>query len=491
MSRQILGLDIRHHTLTAILVRTGLKGSWIEAVIQTPLAVPEGEALQESTALEAALKEVYDQLGKGGAAPVAALPADQFSFRNVHIPFKESRKIRQVLPFELEPTLPRPVDEVVIDFRVIHLPSQEEGANIIAAALENERMSAYLASLSAARLAPDTVSLSGYAAALCLAKWSDIAENCLFMDIDLDHCTLYILISGQVYLIRPIQIRPGGGDPVDKTKALCAHIRRTLAAFEALFHLEFELEEVHVTGWGLADLDFEGEAPPLLGVPVKRVDLAADAGLPRKMAAQGTMPPAIQINTALGLALAEIEGLETFNFRKGPFSVRKRWAEHRGNLIRTGILALVMLIVLFANIMMDVNATERRVAHIDREIREIFQSTFPEITRIVDPLHQMEAAMTEAKQNAALPGEGKGDIRSIDILHELSRLIPEKVDVIVTRMVIGEESVLISGDTDTFNAVDEIQNRLEGSELFGKVTISSTNRERSGNRIQFKMRITL
>jgi hypothetical protein len=58
-------------------------------------------------------------------------------------------------------------------------------------------------------------------------------------------------------------------------------------------------------------------------------------------------------------------------------------------------------------------------------------------------------------------------------------------------MVIGEESVLISGDTDTFNAVDDIQNRLESSELFGKVTISSTNRERSGNRIQFKMRITL
>jgi hypothetical protein len=58
-------------------------------------------------------------------------------------------------------------------------------------------------------------------------------------------------------------------------------------------------------------------------------------------------------------------------------------------------------------------------------------------------------------------------------------------------MVVGEESVLISGNTDTFNAVDEIQNRLDGSDLFGKVTISSTNRERSGNRIQFKMRIEL
>ncbi len=491
MSRQILGLDVRHHTVTAVLIKTGLKGNWIDAIIQTPLVVSEGERAEESASLDQALAEIRSQLGKTDVTTVAALPADGFSFRNVHIPFKDDRKIRQVLPFELETTLPRAVDDVVIDFRVIHLPSQEEGANIIAAALEKERMSAFLASLTAHKLAPDAVSLSGYAAALCLAKWGDIAENCLFMDIDLDHCTLYILISGQVYLIRPVQVRPGGGDPVDKTKALCAHIRRTLAAFEALFHLEFELEEIHVTGWGLSNLNFEEEGPSLLGVPVKRVDLLADAGLPRKMAAQGAMPPAIQTDAALALALMESQGFETFNFRRGPFSVRKRWAEHRGNLIRTGILALLMLAALFANVMMDVAAMERRVADVDREIQEIFESTFPEITRIVNPLHQMQAAMTEAEEKAVLPGESKGDVRSIDILNEFSRLVPGNIDVIVTRMVIGEESVLISGDTDTFNAVDEVQNRLDGSDLFRKVTISSTNRERSGNRIQFKMRIEL
>ncbi len=491
MSRQILGLDVRHHTLTAVLVKTGLKGSWIDTIVQVPLPPPEGEGVEESAALDKALAEIRDGLGTIDVTTVAALPADGFSFRNVHIPFKDSRKIRQVLPFELEPTLPRAVDDVVIDFRVIHLPSQEEGANIIAAALEKGRMTPFMASLTAHKLAPDTVSVAGYAAALCLAKWGDIAENCLFMDIDRDHCTLYILISGQVYLIRPVQIRPGGGDPVDKTKALCAHIRRTLAAFEALFHLEFELEEVHVTGWGLEDFNFEGEAPAILNVTVKRVDLVSDAGLPKKMAAKGAMPPGIQTDTALALALMEIEGFETFNFRRGPFAVQKRWAEHRGNLIRTGILALLMVAALWANVMMDVNATERRLADIDREIREMFRSTFPEITRIVDPLHQMQVAMTEAKQNALLPGEGRTDVRSIDILYEMSRLVPENIDVVVTRMVIGEESVLISGDTDTFNAVDEIQNRLDGSDLFGKVTISSTNRERSGNRIQFKMRLEL
>lgn len=491
MSRQILGLDVRHHTVTAVLVKTGLKGNWIDAVYQMPVSVPEGECVEESAALDGALAEIRSRMGKTDAAAVAALPADGFSFRNIHIPFRDARKIRQVLPFELEPTLPRAIDDVVIDFRVIHLPSQDEGANIIAAALDKGRMTPFLASLTGHKLAPDTVSLSGYAAALCLAKWGDIAENCLFMDIDRDHCTLYILLSGQVYLIRPIQIRPGGGDPVDKTKALCSHIRRTLAAFEALFHLEFELEEVHVTGWGLEDFNFEGEAPAILNVTVKRVDLMADAAIPKKMTARGDMPPAVQTDTALALALAEIEGFETFNFRRGPFAVRKRWAEHRGSLIRTGILAVIMLAALFANLMMDVNAAERQVTEIDSEIREIFQSTFPEITRIVDPLHQMQVAMTEAKQNALMPGENQADVRSIDILNEISRLIPDNVDVIVTRMVIGEESVLLSGDTDTFNAVDEIQNRLDGSDLFGKVTISSTNRERSGNRIQFKMRIAL
>jgi hypothetical protein len=57
-----------------------------------------------------------------------------------------------------------------------------------------------------------------------------------------------------------------------------------------------------------------------------------------------------------------------------------------------------------------------------------------------------------------------------------------------TRLVLGPENLLIDGNTDTFNAVDEIKNRLETAKLFKGVTISSANIDRAINRVQFKLR---
>jgi hypothetical protein len=58
----------------------------------------------------------------------------------------------------------------------------------------------------------------------------------------------------------------------------------------------------------------------------------------------------------------------------------------------------------------------------------------------------------------------------------------------MTRLVIGPESLLIDGTTDTFNTVDDIKNRLEKANLFKSVSISSANIDRSDNRVRFKLK---
>ena len=51
------------------------------------------------------------------------------------------------------------------------------------------------------------------------------------------------------------------------------------------------------------------------------------------------------------------------------------------------------------------------------------------------------------------------------------------------------DTVRMSGDTDTFNALDTIKNRLEPSAYFSAVTITSANRDRTGNRFQFEIKL--
>ncbi len=126
---------------------------------------------------------------------------------------------------------------------------------------------------------------------------------------------------------------------------------------------------------------------------------------------------------------------------------------------------------------------------LDSRIHAQFASTFPEVTRIVDPLQQMQQKINEIRSRYAVPQSGENPVRHLDMLNEISTRIPSSVDVELTSFVSGSDGVVVSGTTDTFNAVDEIKNRLEKGELFKTVTITAANMDRTSNRVQFKLKL--
>jgi Tfp pilus assembly protein PilN len=126
----------------------------------------------------------------------------------------------------------------------------------------------------------------------------------------------------------------------------------------------------------------------------------------------------------------------------------------------------------------------------DQQIDSIFQATFPK-EKIYETYQQMQIKLKEAQNNAAIQSAAGPHLRSIDILNAVSRSIPPTVTVDVTRMVISSETVLISGNTDTFNSVQDIKSNLEQIDFFKRVTISSTNKNRSGKEIRFQLKVEL
>jgi Tfp pilus assembly protein PilN len=82
-------------------------------------------------------------------------------------------------------------------------------------------------------------------------------------------------------------------------------------------------------------------------------------------------------------------------------------------------------------------------------------------------------------------------VRTIDILNDISRLLSESLDVELISIVWGGDNVLVSGNTDTFNTVDDIKTGLEQSDIFKTVSISSANMDKSGKRVRFKIKVAL
>ena len=116
MSRKVLGIDIRDQSMTAVLLNSSLREHNVEDFIHLPFSGPD----DAERSLSAALETLTEKVDVTGIDYVVSVPADRFIFRNMQVPFHNAKKIRMVLPFELEPTLPFAVDELAIDFQTLN-----------------------------------------------------------------------------------------------------------------------------------------------------------------------------------------------------------------------------------------------------------------------------------------------------------------------------------------------------------------------------------
>jgi general secretion pathway protein L len=197
------------------------------------------------------------------------------------------------------------------------------------------------------------------------------------------------------------------------------------------------------------------------------------------------------MDNALALALMEVEGYQGLNFHRGQFAAQKLIGKHKGALIKTGMLAAAVLVLMFFSLMMQTLALNKRIDAINNQMTRIYKATFPEVNTVRYPFEEMQAKMRETKSAAVLEAETGPHVRSIDILNNISEKIPANITVNLNRLVIQPDNVLISGTTDAYDSVDTIKSRLEQIQEFEKVSISSANIDRSGKEVRFMLKVEL
>jgi len=482
MSRKVLGIDIQDQALTAVLLNSSLREHHVEDFIHLPFSGPD----DPERSLSAALQTLTEKMDLTGSDQVVSVPANQFIFRNLRIPFSNSKKIRMVLPYELETTLPYGVEDLVIDFHALNGSPAGDQTELIAAAIEKNKLSPYIDALASIKADPEKLTLSGLPTALCLAHQADAQEDQVFIDVSDTYGTLFVLAGGHLKLIRSFPLPAGPS----KATVLCFQIQQTLAAFLESAEFNFKPIELVASGIGLKEDEMAAALSGVLDIPVKTAAIADRLNIPVAGKEQNRWIPA-QMDNALALALMEVEGYDGLNFHRGQFAAQKFLSKHKGPLIKTGILAGALLVLLIFNLLMEAYTLNKSIRNIDSQMTEIFKATFPDAKTVRYPYQEMQARIREIKKDDAFEAEAGPQIRSIDILNSISEQIPESVKVNLTRLVIQPDNVLISGTTDAYDAVNDIKSRLEKVQYFKKVTISSANIDRSGNEVRFMLKLEL
>ena len=137
-----MGLDISDSAVSAVLVRGGIKGNRIEDHRYIPLPMD-----RDNESLSLALETIAAEMDLEGTTCIASLPASLASYRNMEAPFKEQKKLRQILPYELESTLPHPPEDVAIDFNVLDGLGYAEQHHLFIAAVPKKNVGFYLGQL--------------------------------------------------------------------------------------------------------------------------------------------------------------------------------------------------------------------------------------------------------------------------------------------------------------------------------------------------------
>jgi type II secretory pathway component PulL len=307
------------------------------------------------------------------------------------------------------------------------------------------------------------------------------------MDIDTRTCTLFAVAGKDICAIRSFFLHPDASIAVE---TMCRNIKHTISALTDTLYPNFNPDKIFLAGCRTNIPQINKEIERFLNIPVETADIKHDALTFSDDYRSEKWDP-LMMNNALALALNEIKGIDGLNFRTGLFASKEQWHVNKKRLIKTGIIAGIVIMFAMLNIFTEMFQLKKKITAMDLKIHSLFSTTFPNIKKIVDPLHQFTVELNEEKKTTLFSATAFNHVKVVDILLELSNRIPKEKDVVFSRFSKLTNNITISGDTDTFNSVDEIKNLLEEADIFEKVTISSATIDKSDNRVRFKLTIQI
>jgi len=511
MPEKILGLDIGFGAVKAVLLSRGFRGGY-RVLDFRRIEVGEGGGIP------AAVRELFADGTFSGAVCVTALPAAALSFRNIRLPFRDERKIRQTVGFALEPLLQTPLEEVFIDYTASGRDGQEE---IFAAVAPRSLVGERTAQLNGYVRETAVIDIDAVPLALRLMERPGGEETALLLDVGARDTTAVFAAQGRIVHIRHF---PFGGEAASRaiaaatgsgfSEAEAAKLSGALspAAAEALGEcagrffgelgntqsylivqgsLDQAPARIFLTGGGSRTPGFAEGLAGRFAARVERVDLAALAGIQIDGELRRSWDAAV-MDQALALAARPMAKGGGFNFRQRASEAQADYGALRVRLKKGAVAAGMVLVLAGVEIGLDDYSARLHLEALKRDIRTEFQKHYPEATRIVDPVAQLRGKIAETRRMSAGMVDATAAATALDILREISVLAPS--DLLVTSLNLDGNLVVLKGQVQNFDAVETIKKQFANSKHVKTAAIDSANlmkQGEGGDGVEFDMKIVI
>lgn len=468
-----------------------LGGDWVRGALAERswntfqmLDVAEQRRAPDEPDIAPALDRLLAEAGRPDLV-LSALPGELVIKRLLELPFKDQRRLNQVVPFALEEHLPVGVDDAAVAFT--RLGTEGDNTLVMAAMVRKEDLRRHLELLSRAGLEPKTVTLSALALASLLARVRDgSASGHLLLDLDQGSTSIVVLDAGGTpRAIRTVaaELGPLNGSSTPGNSALLGAVRQTLLAHSS----DHEQPDLILTGPGAAAPEVRQQVAEAFAVPVRTLDDFDCGALLGRLSGSST-----RFAGCLAMLLGEALNapVELLNFRHGEFAFRGRTGDLRP-LRTTFILAGAAIAAFLLHVGIGVSANLHRLGRLDREVTAIAAPALGPNTAGGDVKDALAQRLMAMRKELHVMGGAGAAISPLDTLFKLSRALPPHIGAQVTDFTLDEGAIKLDGTADSFASVDRVKRALDLSGYFSNIQVTHATAGSDPSKVDFRLTATV
>ncbi|HYQ60696.1 MAG TPA: type II secretion system protein GspL [Desulfatiglandales bacterium] len=459
--KYVVGLQVKEGFIGAVQIYVGLKGPEIDKAVFIEVADPE--RVQEE------LKRLFHEEGFKKEMIVTSLPSSKALIREISLPISQPKKVEKVIKYQMEPYLPCPVEEVLVDF--LH-PGTDGG--ILTFGVEKKYLAEHLALLAGAGIEPDAVTLDDIALySLFLYKHGGETEQPIaIVNQDGEKLVVQIIRKKMLEFIR---ILPDDADQLADT-----------FRFYRMKRPDLSVEEIYFAGNGSSAAHEKAQALQSKTSIKTMVWRPFDEMRDRLDKTISLIQP--KLGVPLGLAIGAVYPPEkSLDLRREEF-VPKTYFNLRKMFLSMGVGLLLLAALLTVNVYQKAYYQERQYNRLQAQVRQVFTEAFPDATqRIVrgQEVAQLEQKIAEEMSQYQGLEEAAGREKILDVLLSLSRIISEDPDVQIENASVEGKDIRIDGRTASFEAVDRLTGRLTKAGLFKNIKLVGARMDKKDNAVTF------
>jgi len=468
---RICAIEISHAEVKAAVVRQRGNTARVLTLASRPIDQTADEEPRERAIR--ALEQLMEDHDLSAEVYVGCLPATAAIVRPIEIPFTGRRRVAAALKYEIEPVVPFPIDELLVD----HVPVRQHDkktTDVLAVGLRTETVRFHLEVLEGVGLDPDRMDLD---VAGLTNLWRTVGRHgdrspegiSLTMHVR-DECTYFVALDGRA----PVFMRAmnfGAAELAEEAPVAVEEVLATVRSVSAEVG-QSSFSRLVVTGLELDGRVLNGLAERV-GMPVRCVvpdSRSMFHGWPEEGAGAGPN----YWEPLIGLAAdGGHRDWIRFNFRQENLARTLITPELRRRALFSGGLAGVLVLVGILSFFRSLDELRAEADRLDDAIVQVYETTFPDAAPLPPskiPAKMQDEEMKQTTDRLIEPFLG-GHPSAIEVLDALSGCVPQDESVEVTRLELTAGIVRLSGMTTDPEVPGRIRAQLEGLECLDEVEL--------------------